>query len=180
MPEGRCPPLRRSLRPLPPVVKGSLCPPQAALDYLPPRPSSAPMGMPPPSGSAWPHLVDARIQGTPGRSIGDLWAYQPRCHASRLRSLSARRFGQFLCTGAARYDTDYVDAAEREHYVRTEPIPIERPLDPRPDGLLRRVRYVISQLLDDSEPGDFSSLAPRGTDGRRTKLFFFNGSGRGR
>jgi len=32
----------------------------------------------------------------------------------------------------------------------------------------------------EKEPSPYSSIAPRSSDGTRTKIFFFNGNGRGR
>lgn len=38
----------------------------------------------------------------------------------------------------------------------------------------------LSHFLFEKEPSDYSSIAPRRADGKRTKPFFFNGSGWGR
>ena len=38
----------------------------------------------------------------------------------------------------------------------------------------------VNHFLFEKKRSEYSSIAPRGPDGRRTKLFFFNGSGRGR
>jgi hypothetical protein len=46
--------------------------------------------------------------------------------------------------------------------------------------LARRVWHRFTHLLDDREPGEYSSIAPRDADGTRKTIFFFNGSGRGR
>ena len=45
-----------------------------------------------------------------------------------------------------------------------------------PGGLWKRV----NRFLFEKEPSAYSSIAPRRADGTRTKLFFFNGNGRGR
>ncbi len=39
---------------------------------------------------------------------------------------------------------------------------------------------TVNHFLFEKEPSAYSSIAPRGPDGRRTRLFFFNGNGRGR
>jgi hypothetical protein len=47
-------------------------------------------------------------------------------------------------------------------------------------GLWRRVQRRFSHFMFEKEPSRYSSIAPRTPDGRRTKIFFFNGNGRGR
>ena len=39
---------------------------------------------------------------------------------------------------------------------------------------------VINNFMFNQRPSEYSSLAPRGAEGRRSKIFFFNGNGRGR
>lgn len=43
-------------------------------------------------------------------------------------------------------------------------------------GFMRRLRHFMFE----KEPSPYSSIAPRSSDGTRTKIFFFNGNGRGR
>jgi hypothetical protein len=38
----------------------------------------------------------------------------------------------------------------------------------------------VNHFLFEKKPSDYSSIAPRAADGTRTKLFVFNGNGRGR
>jgi hypothetical protein len=38
----------------------------------------------------------------------------------------------------------------------------------------------LNHFLFEKSPSPYSSIAPRRTDGTRTKIFFFNGNGRGR
>ncbi len=57
-----------------------------------------------------------------------------------------------------------------------EPMPAPLPRA----SLARRVWHRFTHLLDDREPGEYSSIAPRDADGTRKTIFFFNGSGRGR
>jgi len=48
-------------------------------------------------------------------------------------------------------------------------------------GTMRsRTRRWLTHFMFEKEPSQYSSIAPRTPDGRRTKIFFFNGSGRGR
>ncbi len=41
-------------------------------------------------------------------------------------------------------------------------------------------RTRLRRFFFEKKPGQYSSIAPRMPDGRRTKPFFFNGNGRGR
>ena len=43
-------------------------------------------------------------------------------------------------------------------------------------GLRARLRHFFFEKT----PSSYSSIAPRQADGQRTKIFFFNGNGRGR
>ncbi|MDE3083245.1 MAG: hypothetical protein KGJ39_07485 [Acidobacteriota bacterium] len=61
-----------------------------------------------------------------------------------------------------------------EHGVDDDDVTAPRPARAR--GFWKSVNH----FLFEKEPSDYSSIAPRGADGRRTKLFFFNGNGRGR
>ena len=38
----------------------------------------------------------------------------------------------------------------------------------------------INHFLFEKEPSQYSSIAPRRADGTRSKIFFFNGNGKGR
>jgi hypothetical protein len=49
-----------------------------------------------------------------------------------------------------------------------------------PGNWLQRVVRRLSHFMFEKEPSQYSSIAPRTADGKRTKLFFFNGNGRGR
>lgn len=40
-------------------------------------------------------------------------------------------------------------------------------------------RRAFSNFMFNKKPSDYSWMAPRDADGRRTKIFFFNGNGRG-
>ena len=44
----------------------------------------------------------------------------------------------------------------------------------------RRFRRWFNHFMFEKDPSQYSSIAPRTPDGRRTKIFFFNGNGRGR
>jgi hypothetical protein len=43
-----------------------------------------------------------------------------------------------------------------------------------------RWRRRLTHFMFEKEPSAYSSIAPRTPDGKRPKIFFFNGSGRGR
>jgi hypothetical protein len=61
-----------------------------------------------------------------------------------------------------------------EHGVGDDDAATPRPAPPR--GFWQKV----NQFLFEKAPSDYSSIAPRRSDGTRTKPFFFNGNGRGR
>jgi len=67
----------------------------------------------------------------------------------------------------------------RPHYVRP---PNEPYVPPTPAVYTRWERFTrfLGRLLADRTPSDRNSLVPRGYDGKRTRMFFFNGSGKGR
>jgi hypothetical protein len=44
----------------------------------------------------------------------------------------------------------------------------------------RRIQRWFSHFMFEKEPSPYSSISPRTPDGKRTKIFFFNGNGRGR
>ncbi len=75
--------------------------------------------------------------------------------------------------------SDAADALER--FLRQPPEhgfdDVEEPATPAPP-LSRRER--LHRFFFDKQPGAYSSIAPRRSDGTRTKIFFFNGNGRGR
>ncbi len=58
----------------------------------------------------------------------------------------------------------------------------EAPTAPsEPVGTLRRItQRKFSRFMFEKEPSQYSSISPRTPDGKRTKIFFFNGNGRGR
>lgn len=43
-----------------------------------------------------------------------------------------------------------------------------------------RMRRWLTHFMFEKEPSQYSSIAPRTAGGKRTTIFFFNGSGRGR
>jgi hypothetical protein len=47
-------------------------------------------------------------------------------------------------------------------------------------GRWRRIQRWFTHFMFEKEPSQYSSIAPRTSDGKRTKIFFFNGNGRGR
>ncbi|HTT59773.1 MAG TPA: hypothetical protein VMF33_06960 [Acidimicrobiales bacterium] len=49
-----------------------------------------------------------------------------------------------------------------------------------PSHVHRTFRSWLHHFMFEKEPSDYSSIAPRRSDGSRTNLFFFNGNGRGR
>jgi hypothetical protein len=52
---------------------------------------------------------------------------------------------------------------------------------PKPvGGFWRRMQRRFSHFMFEKEPSQYSSISPRTPDGKRTKIFFFNGNGRGR
>ena len=65
-------------------------------------------------------------------------------------------------------------AQPSEHGAGDDEVAPPRPAPPR--GFWTKVNH----FLFEKEASDYSSIAPRGADGTRTKLFFFNGNGRGR
>jgi hypothetical protein len=57
--------------------------------------------------------------------------------------------------------------------------------DPTPEVVLtgspwRRIQRWFSHFMFEKEPSHYSSISPRTPDGKHTKIFFFNGNGRGR
>ncbi len=44
----------------------------------------------------------------------------------------------------------------------------------------QRFRHRVTLFMFEKQPGRYSSIAPRTPDGKRTKIFPFNGNGRGR
>ena len=44
----------------------------------------------------------------------------------------------------------------------------------------KRFGQWFAHFMFEKEPSQYSSIAPRKADGTRTKIFFFNGNGRGR
>jgi hypothetical protein len=47
-------------------------------------------------------------------------------------------------------------------------------------GLWRRFAHRLTHFMFEKEPSKYSSIAPRRADGTRSKIFWFNGNGRGR
>ncbi len=77
---------------------------------------------------------------------------------------------------------DHFDDAAVEAFVSQPARPADadevRAVDPK----VRRApwRRRLTHFFFEKEPSQYSSIAPRTPDGRRTKPFFFNGNGRGR
>ncbi len=69
-----------------------------------------------------------------------------------------------------------------ERFVHQTPVPAESdPVARVPDSSsTHRRRGWLLRFLFEKRPSPYSSISPRRADGTRTKLFFFNGSGRGR
>lgn len=61
---------------------------------------------------------------------------------------------------------------------RSQAAPSEVP--PKKLGFFRRLGYASAHLSDDRQTSGYSSVAPRRPDGSHSKIFFFNGNGRGR
>jgi hypothetical protein len=75
----------------------------------------------------------------------------------------------FLEQPAYHADEDTVDVSER------------RTLHGEPAGNpWQRFRRRFTHFMFEKEPSHYSSISPRTPDGKRTKIFFFNGNGRGR
>ena len=69
-----------------------------------------------------------------------------------------------------------------ERFVHQAPVPADSDAGasvPR-HAPTRSRRGWLTRFLFEKRPSPYSSIAPRRADGTRTKLFFFNGSGRGR
>jgi len=60
-----------------------------------------------------------------------------------------------------------------------EPQQVSTPIKPT-GSPWQRLRRRFSHFMYEKEPSQYSSIAPRTPDGKRTKIFFFNGNGRGR
>lgn len=72
--------------------------------------------------------------------------------------------GAFLAQPAHRYEEDLARNADKDATVRGKV------------SFLQRLRHFMFE----EGPSPYSSIAPRMSDGTRTKIFFFNGIGRGR
>jgi hypothetical protein len=75
----------------------------------------------------------------------------------------------FLEQPAYHADEDTVDVSERRT-LRSEPA----------GNRWQRFRRKFTHFMFEKEPSQYSSISPRTPDGKRTKIFFFNGNGRGR
>lgn len=64
-----------------------------------------------------------------------------------------------------------------EHGVGDAPEEVRAPV---PADAHRSFWQSIVHFLFEKKPSQYSSILPRKADGTRTKLFFFNGNGRGR
>jgi len=73
--------------------------------------------------------------------------------------------------------------AQPAYYASEDLVP-DSPLPSHHDEVVgsfwQRVWLRLTRFMFEKEPSQYSSIAPRTADGRRTKIFFFNGSGRGR
>ena len=78
------------------------------------------------------------------------------------------------------------DAVERflamppEHGVGDEVEAEDEDEDTHPSTDNRTFWQKLNHFLFEKQPSEYSSIVPRGPDGKRSKLFFFNGNGRGR
>jgi hypothetical protein len=59
---------------------------------------------------------------------------------------------------------------------------VEQVASPAPDVDVAGTPWSrwLTHFMFEKEPSAYSSIAPRTPDGKRPKIFFFNGSGRGR
>lgn len=73
---------------------------------------------------------------------------------------------EFLATPARHYDEDDEPAAGQG--------------DGDASIVHMNIRQRFRRFMFEKQPSGYSSLSPRKPDGRRTKIFFFNGNGRGR
>ena len=73
----------------------------------------------------------------------------------------------FLSSPAHHYDEDVEAVVDQ----------VEKVPAPHPKKSLRR-RFI--QFMFEKKPSKYSSISPRNPDGTRSKIFFFNGNGRGR
>jgi len=67
----------------------------------------------------------------------------------------------------AREDSPSHSSTEQQHFTA-------------PSGLWHRFGRRLTHFLFEKESATYSSISPRTSDGNRTKIFFFNGNGRGR
>jgi hypothetical protein len=71
---------------------------------------------------------------------------------------------QFLASPARHYDED-----------------VELATSPEDDAASRvSLRRRLHRFMFEKKPSQYSSISPRKPDGSRTKIFFFNGNGKGR
>jgi len=66
------------------------------------------------------------------------------------------------------------------HYEEDEDQPVVAGDRPAPDLSVKGLRRRFVRFMFEKKPSPYSSIAPRRADGTRTKIFPFNGSGRGR
>ncbi len=68
------------------------------------------------------------------------------------------------------------------YHAGEDPVVVgEASAPPKPvGGFWRRLQRRFSHFMFEKEPSQYSSISPRTPDGKRTKIFFFNGNGRGR
>lgn len=67
-------------------------------------------------------------------------------------------------------------AQPASHFAEDEDRPVEHGARARPSSWWSR----FTHFLFEKEPSPYSSIAPRTMDGRRTRIFFFTGNGKGR
>jgi hypothetical protein len=67
-------------------------------------------------------------------------------------------------------------ALEDAEVVSQEPTARSKPVG----SPWRRMLRGFTHFMFEKEPSQYSSIAPRTPDGKRTKIFFFNGNGRSR
>jgi hypothetical protein len=78
-----------------------------------------------------------------------------------------------------------IDSSSIEVFLHQAPLVADEHREPAASGTTAPKvpvswRRAFSNFMFNKKPSDYSSIAPRDADGRRTKIFFFNGNGRGR
>lgn len=66
------------------------------------------------------------------------------------------------------------------HYDEDVPAVVEQAGQVPSLHLKKSFRRRLRQFMFEKKPSEYSSISPRNPDGTRSKIFFFNGNGRGR